>query len=96
MPKHNQFAAFHDESSDEETEHDEVLTSKRDELLRCGRAFWLEQQRGKRMKWGDWCDESDEEQEQPIKQKPLSVKQNDDFIVQRKNKKKRNKKGKRC
>tara|TARA_B100000927_G_scaffold266148_1_gene239345 strand:- start:313 stop:474 length:162 start_codon:yes stop_codon:yes gene_type:complete len=53
MPKHNQFAAFYDDSSDEETEHDEVLTSKRDELLRCGRAFWLEQQRGKRMKWGD-------------------------------------------
>jgi hypothetical protein len=89
MPKHNQFAAFHDDSSDEETEHHVVLTSNRDELLRCGRAFWLEQQRGKRMKWGDWCDESDEEQEQQLNK-------HDGFVVQKKNNKKRNKKGKRC
>ena len=89
MPKHNQFAAFHDDSSDEETEHHVVLTSNRDELLRCGRAFWLEQQRGKRIKWGDWCDESDEEQEQQLNK-------HDGFVVQKKNNKKRNKKGKRC
>ena len=41
------------------------------------------------MKWGDWCDESDEEQEQQLNK-------HDGFVVQNKNNKKRNKKGKRC
>ena len=88
MPKHNQFAAFHNESSDEETEHH--VNSNRDELFRCGRAFWLEQQRGNRMKWGDWCDEDSGEELEKHQKQP------DGFIVQKKNNKKRNKKGKRC
>ena len=95
MSEHNIYAAFYDDSTDEEdTQHNVTHNSKREELLRCGRAFWLEQQRGNRMKWGDWCDDSDHEQEQP--QTLLSDKQDDGFIVQKKKNKKSRKKGKRC
>lgn len=46
--------------SEDEEEVIAIISSKTEELLRLGRAFWEEQRRGKTMKWGDWCDEEEE------------------------------------
>lgn len=67
----NPFAALHDESSDEEEEEGEIVESHQTSILMVlGRAFWEEQQKGKIMKWGDWCwtDDDDARIEQQILQ----------------------------
>jgi hypothetical protein len=46
--------------SEDEEEIIATISSKTEELLRLGRAFWEEQRRGNTMKWGDWCDEEEE------------------------------------
>ena len=54
MNYYNAFAAF---DSDEELEEGEI--SKQEQMFALGRAFWEEQQKGKFMTWGEWCDEDE-------------------------------------
>ena len=56
----NAFQLLYTSDSEDEEEVIATISSKTKELLRLGRAFWEEQQRGKTMKWGDWCDEEEE------------------------------------
>ena len=56
----NGFQLLYTSDSEDEEEVIATISSKKEELLRLGRAFWEEQQRGKTMKWGDWCDEEEE------------------------------------
>lgn len=54
----NPFNVLYNEFSDEEEEEEEgeiVESRQKSILMACGRAFWEEQQKGKVMKWGDWC-----------------------------------------
>lgn len=43
---------YESDSDDEETVHAQTM-----KMRQLGREFWKEQQRGKNMKWGDWCEE---------------------------------------
>jgi hypothetical protein len=66
----NPFAALHNNSSDEEVEEGEIVEPRQTSLLMAsGRAFWEEQQKGKTMKWGDWCwtDEDDARIEEQVR-----------------------------
>lgn len=56
----NAFQLLYTSDSEDEEEVIAIISSKTEELLRLGRAFWEEQRRGKTMKWGDWCDEEEE------------------------------------
>lgn len=56
MNYYNAFAAF---DSDEELEDGEI--SKQEQMFDLGRAFWEEQQKGKYMTWGEWCDEDEDD-----------------------------------
>ena len=56
----NAFQLLYTSDSEDEEEVIATISSKTEELLRLGRAFWKEQKRGKTMKWGDWCDEEEE------------------------------------
>lgn len=56
----NAFQLLYTSDSEDEEEVIVTISSKTEELLRLGRAFWEEQQRGNTMKWGDWCDEEEE------------------------------------
>ena len=51
----NPFNVLYNEFSDEEKEGEIVESRQKSTLMACGRAFWEEQQKGKVMKWGDWC-----------------------------------------
>tara|TARA_E500000331_G_C16663036_1_gene457872 strand:+ start:78 stop:377 length:300 start_codon:yes stop_codon:yes gene_type:complete len=69
----NRFTALHNNSSDEEeveVEEGEIVESiQTARLMASGRAFWEEQQKGKNLKWGDWCwtDEDDAHIEEQIR-----------------------------
>ena len=57
----NAFQLLYTSDSEDEEEHHTKMSLEKQELLRLGLVFWKEQKRGKTMKWGDCCDEDEEE-----------------------------------